>query len=140
MLIQNIIESTVGFSSGVMIGAGFIALLTVLGVIPRLIQLSKANDLVHVFGAATVLGSLCGTFLTFTKITLPMGDGFIMIWGLFQGIFNGMVAAALTEILNVFPILAKRIKLEKHLYVLLLAIVFGKVLGSLFQWLVLVAY
>lgn len=136
--LSNVLEILIGFSSGLMIGAGFIALMTVLGVIPRLIQLSKTTRLVHLFGAATILGALFGTLLSFTKLTWQTGNLFLILWGVMQGIFNGMVAAALTEILNVFPILAKRISIEKHLYWLLMALVFGKIFGSLFQWLVLV--
>jgi stage V sporulation protein AB len=45
-----------------------------------------------------------------------------------------MLAAALTEVLNVFPILAKRIGIADKIVILLMAIVFGKVAGSLFHW------
>jgi stage V sporulation protein AB len=45
-----------------------------------------------------------------------------------------MLAAALTEVLNVFPILAKRIGVDGKIAILLMAFVFGKVFGSLFQW------
>lgn len=137
-MLSNLIGIVIGFSSGLMIGAGFIALLTVLGVIPRLIQLSKTPRLVNLFGAATIIGALFGTYLSFTTFTWQLGNVFIIFWGLMQGIFNGMVAAALTEVLNVFPILAKRLRLDKQLYWLLMALVFGKIFGSLFQWLVLV--
>lgn len=137
-MLSKLIEIMIGFSSGMMIGAGFIALMTVLGVIPRLIQLSKTTRLVHLFGAATIMGALFGTYLSFTNLTWQTGSLFLMFWGFMQGIFNGMVAAALTEILNVFPILAKRLRLDKQLYWLLMALVFGKIFGSLFQWLVLV--
>lgn len=56
--------------------------------------------------------------------------------GLFDGIFVGMLAAALTEVLNVLPILAKRLRMTSYLFGLLLAMVFGKVAGSLFDWFV----
>jgi stage V sporulation protein AB len=45
-----------------------------------------------------------------------------------------MLAAALTEVLNVLPILAKRVRVNEKIVILLMAIVFGKVLGSLFHW------
>jgi stage V sporulation protein AB len=46
-----------------------------------------------------------------------------------------MFAAALTEVLNVIPILTKRLKLKPHLFSLLMAMVLGKVTGSLVDWL-----
>ncbi|MMZ69369.1 hypothetical protein D3C76_1689220 [compost metagenome] len=54
--------------------------------------------------------------------------------GLFDGFFVGMLAAALTEVLNVLPILAKRLHMQQYLLGLLLAMVCGKVAGSLFEW------
>ncbi len=41
--------------------------------------------------------------------------------------FVGMLAAALTEVLNVLPILAKRIGFGSKIIILLMAIVFGKI-------------
>jgi stage V sporulation protein AB len=46
-----------------------------------------------------------------------------------------MLAAGLTEVVNVFPILAKRIRLDKQIIMLVMAIVLGKIFGSIFQWL-----
>lgn len=136
-VIFNIIELVIGFSSGIIIGGAFIAILTFLGIIPRLIQLSKVEHLVHSFSAAVVFGALFGTYLSFTPITVDLHVITLMVWGIFQGIFNGMFAAALAEIINVFPLLSKRIGLEKYMLFLLMAIVFGKICGSLFQWLIL---
>ncbi len=55
-------------------------------------------------------------------------------FGLFAGCFVGMLAAALTEVINVLPILAKRIGMEAYMIWLLMAMIFGKVLGSIIDW------
>lgn len=133
--IFNIIEIFIGFSSGVIIGGAFVALLTVLGIIPRLIQLSRSKHLVHVYGASILIGALFGTYLSFTTFTWNINLIILIVWGAVHGIFNGMLAAALVEILNVFPLLSKRIGLEKQILILLTALVLGKITGSLFQWL-----
>jgi stage V sporulation protein AB len=52
-----------------------------------------------------------------------------------MGIFIGMLAAALTEVVNVIPIMAKRLKMQVHLVYLIMAMTMGKVAGSLFEWL-----
>src|SRR5690625_4237777 len=132
----NIVEIMIGFSGGLAVGSGFIAFLSVLGIIPRLIQLSKTRNLIKVYGACVMIGSLFGTFLSFTNISWNQPFILLIIWGGFHGIFNGMLAAALTEILNVFPILSKRVRMKQYLFWLLMAIVFGKVFGSLFQWII----
>ncbi|MBB6455303.1 stage V sporulation protein AB [Salirhabdus euzebyi] len=137
-MIINVVEIIIGFASGLAVGAGFVAFLTVLGLIPRLVQLSKTNKFVQHFETSVVAGVLFGTLLSFGDFSLHAPILLEVIWGLFHGIFIGMLAAALTEVLNVFPILAKRIKLEGQILWLLMAIVLGKIFGSMFQWLVFV--
>ncbi|HLQ97517.1 MAG TPA: stage V sporulation protein AB [Candidatus Dormibacteraeota bacterium] len=135
-ILFNFIEIIIGFSGGLAVGSGFIAFLSVLGIIPRLTQLSKTKHLLTVYSACVVIGSIFGTFLSFTNIYWNLPLVILIIWGGFHGIFNGMLAAALTEILNVFPILSKRVRMKQYLFWLLMAIVFGKVFGSLFQWII----
>lgn len=133
-----LLEVLIGFSGGLAVGGGFVAFITVLGIIPRLVQLSQTENLLKVFGACVILGSLFGSFISFTNINMSQSLIILTIFGLLQGIFNGMLAAALTEILNVFPILSKRIGMHEYIKPLLMAIVFGKIAGSLFQWLIFV--
>ena len=134
----NFVEIIIGFSSGLAVGSGYIAFLSVLGIIPRLTQLSKTKHLLTVYSTCVVIGSIFGTFLSFTDIHWNLPLAILIIWGGFHGIFNGMLAAALTEILNVFTILSKRIGMKQYLFWILMAIVFGKVFGSLFQWIIFV--
>ncbi|MFP3489603.1 stage V sporulation protein AB, partial [Staphylococcus sp. SIMBA_130] len=89
---------------GLAVGAGFVAFITVLGIIPRLIQLSKTEKLIKVYSASVILGLLMGTYFSFAEVNLQQPIVVLLLWGLFHGIFNGMLAAALTEVLNVFPI------------------------------------
>lgn len=133
-LLINFIQMFVGFAGGLAVGSGFVAFLTVLGIIPRLIQLSKSKKLINVYAACVIIGSVFGTYLSFTNNTSNESLLLLACWGLLHGIFNGMLAAALTEVLNVFPILMKRIGIDKHILWLLMAVVLGKVTGSLFQW------
>ncbi|MGM8366698.1 stage V sporulation protein AB [Virgibacillus sp. W0181] len=137
IFIINIFEAIIGFAGGLAVGSGFVAIITVLGIIPRLIQLSRANHLVKVYGACALLGTLFGTYLSFINVAWNNPVIVLIVWGVFHGIFNGMLAAALTEVLNVFPILSKRLGVSKYIMSLLMAIVFGKIFGSLFQWIIL---
>lgn len=139
-LMITIGQILIGFSGGLAVGAGFVAFLTMLGIIPRLIQLSKSNHLVKVFIACIIFGSIFGTYLSFTDISFSQSSLMLIIWGIVHGIFNGMLVAALTEVLNVFPLLSKRVGMERYLIPLLMAIVFGKIFGSLFQWVIFVKY
>lgn len=128
-----LLEAIVGFSSGVLIGAIFIALLIIFNMIPRMIQLFYIPFNGKIIAFALVFGSLFGTFLSFTTITLKMNYFFLVVWGVFHGIFNGMLAAALLEVLHVFPLLAHRVGLKRYTRLFLFALLFGKVCGSILQ-------
>jgi len=137
-MIHQVLEIFIGLAGGLAVGAGFVAFLTVLGIIPRLVQLSKSSAATKLYEMAVVIGVLSGTFLSFDDMTMSVPKIFLAIWGAFHGVFIGMLAAALTEVLNVFPILTRRIGLEQSLLWFLMAIVLGKISGSLFQWVIFV--
>ncbi|WP_164668715.1 stage V sporulation protein AB [Virgibacillus doumboii] len=141
-MIQNLfislLEILIGLAGGLAVGGGFVAFLTVLGIIPRLIQLSRTDRFLQVYIASVILGSLFGTYMSFADVTWDQPTVLLVLWGVFHGIFNGMLAAALTEVLNVFPILSKRIRMDDKLLWFLMAIVFGKIAGSIFQWTIFV--
>lgn len=125
-----------GIAGGIAVGGGVIALIIVLDMVPRLAQLTSSYDKVHWYEGALVGGSLLGTVSDFWNWRLSAGPIVELGVGLFDGIFVGMLAAALTEVLNVLPILAKRLNMTHHLFGLLMAMVAGKVAGSLFDWFV----
>ncbi|WP_108672314.1 stage V sporulation protein AB [Peribacillus acanthi] len=124
----------IGFAGGLAVGAGFVAFLTVLGVIPRLTQLTKTMKMIHYYELAVVLGAVLGGWVSLRDSILGLPQLLLIFMGLLSGIFNGMLASALTEVLNVLPLLAKRVGVQEKIVYLLMAIVFGKIFGSLFQW------
>ncbi|MDT9024729.1 stage V sporulation protein AB [Rossellomorea yichunensis] len=138
MTISVLITVFIGFAGGLAVGSGFVAFLTVLGIIPRLTQLTKTMKMIHHYELAVITGALAGGFVSLNNYTLHFSPLVLMPIGLASGVFIGLLAAALTEVLNVFPILAKRIGIEGQIVILIMAIVFGKIVGSLFHWLYLV--
>src|SRR5699024_4482138 len=137
IILYKSFEIVVGLSSGIVIGSAFLALLTFLGVIPRLLQWVKNTYSGKAFTASMLIDTLYGTYLTFTGSSIMFGFPFLVVWGLLQGIFNGMLVAALVEVLHVFPMISKRLGLRDKIRYLMMAVVFGKIAGSLFQWLYL---
>jgi stage V sporulation protein AB len=134
MIIKIAFIIFLGLAGGLAVGSGFVAFLTVLGIIPRLTQLSKTMKLIVWYQWAVVTGALVGGFVSLRDPSLYLSPYVLIPLGAAGGIFIGMMAAALTEVLNVFPILAKRIGLEEKIIVLMMAFVFGKIFGSLYQW------
>lgn len=134
MTINILLIIFIGFSGGLAVGAGFVAFLTVLGVIPRLTQLTKTMKFIHAYEWGVVMGAVSGCWVSLRDSTFFLSPYLLIPIGLACGIFIGMLAAALTEVLNVLPILAKRIGVDDKIVILLMAIVLGKVFGALFHW------
>ncbi len=124
----------IGLAGGLAVGGGDVAFLAVLGVIPRLVQLTKSWKYIQVFEWAVIGGTLVGAWCSLRNITFQISQYWLIVLGIFCGTFIGMLAAALTEVLNVLPILAKRIRIDEKIVLLLIALVLGKVVGSLFHW------
>jgi stage V sporulation protein AB len=127
----------IGLAGGIAVGSGMVAFLIVLDLIPRLAQLARAFRMSAWFESAVVSGSVFWSFADFFNWNLQLSSPLPLIGiGLMDGIFVGMLAGALTEVLNVIPILAKRLQLGDYLVGLVMAMVLGKIAGSLFDWLV----
>lgn len=128
-----------GLSGGVAVGSGLVALLVILDLIPRLAQLAKAYRQSGWFESAIVSGAMFWSFADFFDWRLAgwAGSGWLAAAaGASCGVFVGMLAGALTEVVNVLPILAKRLRLSARLPALVMAMVLGKLAGSLFDWLI----
>jgi stage V sporulation protein AB len=135
MIIKGLATVFIALSGGLAVGSGFVAFLTVLGIIPRLAQISKTVDKVVWYEAAIILGTIAGIYGSLRDPILGLPAFFLILLGLAGGIFVGMIAGALAEVLNVIPILAKRLNMDGEIIILLMAVVLGKIAGSLFQWL-----
>ncbi|MBM7701659.1 stage V sporulation protein AB [Metabacillus iocasae] len=134
MIASILLTALIGFAGGLAVGGGFVAFLTVLGVIPRLMQLTKTMKYIQAYEWAVISGAVLGGWAALHDYTWRFPTIVIIVVGLASGTFIGMLAAALTEVLNVLPILAKRIGIADKIVILLMAIVFGKIFGSLFHW------
>ncbi|TFE03132.1 stage V sporulation protein AB [Jeotgalibacillus salarius] len=134
-MISNVLAAFIGIAAGFAVGGGFVAFISVLGVLPRVILLSSQKSRLRVIEWALITGALFGTSVMFVPITLNAAI-LTPVAGLFSGIFIGMMAAALTEVLNVIPLITRRLKISGSLELIITAIIAGKVAGSLFYWLI----
>ncbi len=60
-----------------------------------------------------------------------IGTLFLLMFGVFAGIFVGCLALAIAEMLNTIPIFARRIGFRHGLGIAILAVALGKLTGSL---------
>ena len=72
----------------------------------------------------------------FVDFRLPPWDWLLLLISLAEGVFVGVLAMALTEVLNVMPILMRPARLTQGLRWLILSFALGKVIGSLAYYLI----
>ncbi|WCK56004.1 stage V sporulation protein AB [Aneurinibacillus sp. Ricciae_BoGa-3] len=125
----------IGISGGLIVGSGVVAFLTVLDLIPRLAQITRSARYLLYFQWSIVLGASCFTVIDLFNVHLHASEIWLLVPGMFTGLFIGLLAAALTEVINVIPILAKRMHMYQYLPMFILALALGKMVGSLMQWL-----
>lgn len=120
-----------GLSSGGLVAAGTFAFIAAIGIVPRMAKRTKTQRFIRFYEDAIVLGGLFGTTAMFMEYRFPEIPFLLGVYGFCVGIFVGVLAMALTEVLNVFPIMLRRARLTKGLQWLVLAFALGKVFGSL---------
>ncbi len=129
----------IGFSEGLIVGVALVAFLMVLDIIPRLIHLSNSREYTRIYQSLIITGSFLATLISFFNLPLPrvliLNKLLVIFLGLIMGIFIGLLAAALTEVLKVLPILSHRLGLKDQIKELLVLIILGKMIGSLLFWL-----
>ncbi len=119
------------FASGLAVAAGTFAFIAAIGIIPRMARRTQTERYIRTYEDITVLGGIFGTTAMFIDYRLPPSELLIILFVLFTGLFVGVLAMALTEVLNVMPIMMRRTRLTQGLPWLVLAFAVGKVVGSL---------
>ena len=117
MFLNSFLMIVVAFCSGVGVAAGTFAFLLIIRVIPRMIQKARLEEKIIYIENKVVQGVLFGTVLSFFVwkkrwLFELLGRMLLTIYGISAGVFSGCVAVALAEILDTFPVLFKRAKLD----------------------------
>lgn len=128
--IRTVVYYLTGISFGVAVAAGLFAFITTIGVVTRLAAGTKTAKHVMLYETITILGVTFANAMDLFRISVSMGDVFRILCGLFSGIFVGCLAAALAEVVNVFPVMTRRIKLKVGMPYLVLAFALGKWFGA----------
>ncbi len=125
-----------GFASGIAVAAGVFAFIAAIGLIPRMAKRTQTQRWIPFYEDVIVLGGIFGTTALFVEYRLPPWEWLIAVFGLLTGIFIGVLAMALTEVLNVMPVMMRRTRLTQGLQWLIVSFALGKVGGSLLYFLI----
>ncbi len=103
----------------------------VIGVPVRLMYLFSERSAPRC-AAAMAAGSMTGALATMSTLRLPGGTAAGCAAMLLCGVSTGMIAAALSEIIELFPTLVYRARLRRGVAALIAAFTGGKVFGAFF--------
>lgn len=153
MLIKQFLLGVIGISSGLIVSAGVFTVLIAVGLIPRFAGKMHVARKIFVLEETVVLGTLAGGFFSIFSdwgqvgafvrkhelfgnaategVWNLVGTIFLIVFGVFAGIFVGCLALAIAEMLNTIPIFARRIGFRHGLGIAILAVALGKLTGSI---------
>lgn len=133
-MLQQIFLGFIGLCAGVIIAGGLTGLLIGLSIVPRYAGITHTADHILLYEDVTLLGTLFGNLFYIFQWKLPLGNPFLILYGLFSGIFLGAWIMALAEMTDVFPIFARRIRFQKGLSLAIISVALGKTIGSLIYY------
>ncbi|MCM1123909.1 MAG: stage V sporulation protein AB [Eubacterium sp.] len=153
MFLKQMLLGMIGISSGLIVSAGVFTVLISVGLIPRFAGKMHVARKIFVLEEMVVFGTLFGGFFSvfgdwgmigeFVRrhrlfgeratdgVWNLIGTMFLLLFGVFAGIFVGCLALAIAEMLNTIPVFARRIGFRHGLGIAILAVALGKLVGSL---------
>ena len=124
-----------GLSAGIVVGAGVVALLILVGIIPRMAQITKTKSFISYYEKILVIGTLLGSLISIQNISISIGRIGVLILGLSYGIYIGFLSSGLAEILDYIPIVSRRLKIPTlYLKYIIISLLIGKVIGAIIGW------
>lgn len=129
--VEQILLAVIGLSGGVAVAAGLFSFIVELGVVADFADRTHTGEQIMFYEDCVALGGIMGNLIYVFRIGLPLGTPFLAMTGLFAGIFVGCWAMALAEILNVFPVFMRRLKIVRYISAFVISMALGKGLGML---------
>lgn len=127
-----------GLCAGFATAAAYVAFISMLGIFPKFAQKTKTAGDCFLYECCLTLGILFSTFLQFfltfetagyEVYQLPPNSisyVFLIIIGTFGGIYTGFLIGGLSEILNVFPVFARKTHIAKNIDYAVFSLALGK--------------
>ena len=138
-IINKMLLIWVAFGAGFAVAGGFIAFISLIGIVTRLAGITKTANAIPTYENSMAIGLILFNILS---LYLPNLRWFpqiialliIHIGSFLTGIFAGCLAGALAEVVNIIPIFSRRVKLRKGFPYMVKAAAVGKCIGCLIQF------
>jgi stage V sporulation protein AB len=130
MWVNQFVLAIIGLSSGLLVAGGIFSFIVSLGVVSDFADRTHTGNHILLYENAIMLGAVWGNAVSMYGVPVLKSGVLLGLFGVFAGIFVGCWAMALAEILNVFPIFVRRVKLVKCIPYIILSIAIGKGIGA----------
>lgn len=130
MLWKQILMAAAGLSCGIGVAGGLFALIIALGLVAEFADQTRTARYILWYEDAVAAGGILGNLISIYQFTLPLGNAGAGIFGLFSGVFVGVWAMALTEIVNIVPIATRRIDMRRGIGLVIAVMALGRSVGS----------
>lgn len=130
MWIREILLAAAGLSAGVAVAGGLFSFIVELGVIADFADRTHTGDKVCFYEDCAAVGGILGNLFTVFYPGVSVGIPGLAVFGVFAGIFVGCWAMALAEILNVFPVFVRRLRITRGISLFIVCLAAGKGLGA----------
>jgi len=130
---NNLFAIFISLSAGLVISSAIFSFIAAIGLVPRIAKKSNTVSYIKTYETTIALGGVAGAVYLF----MPFSINFIFLNFLvsvlifLSGIFLGVLAVSLAEIMDVIPILFRRAKLKTGLWLFVCSIALGKAIGTI---------
>jgi stage V sporulation protein AB len=131
----DLLSGITGLCAGIVSGTALCAFYVALGVFSKSAATMGVKGTGLLLPSSTAAGGLMGTAITLFGAKLPIGEAFASLFGLFGGLYVGVVIACLAEVTDVIPVVKDFGLARSAIALILLAFVLGKTAGALIYWL-----
>ncbi len=107
------------------------AFILALGIVPRVASVSGTGKKVLWYESCIMAGIFTGMLFALGVIRFTAPTAFLALLGLADGIFAGCWTIALGEVLNMYAVLLRRLRIRTGLSLIVWALSLGKTLGAL---------
>lgn len=125
----------IGYGAGTILAGGVVGFISIIGIIPLMSYRTKTKHHAALYENTIAIGSILGAVLSMWPVVIKVSPILIVILAFALGNFVGVLIIALAEVLDVMPIMDRRIKLKKGIALIVYAFAAGKLVGALYYYL-----
>ena len=134
-LLKLAVQIAIGLAAGGFTAAGYFAVITSVGMINRIVDVTNTKAYIPYFEEVIIWGASLGNVWFIFDLPLPAGMPGAVLYGLLSGMFIGLFAVSLAENIKALPIFVRRVRIGEVLGFVVIAIGLGKAAGHLLYYL-----